>query len=92
MWLFLLLSGTFFIVKFIFNFKLSMQEIILAPGQLWRSVHMEKSYFGKADYPVLNNGELTSRSCPGAKQAHLNSNRRQTVDRGKVNPEVIDLP
>ena len=32
---------------------MGMRETTLAPGQLFRSVHMEKSYLGKADYPVL---------------------------------------
>ena len=35
---------------------MSMRKTTLAPGQLLRSVHMEKSYLGKADYPVLYNG------------------------------------
>ena len=33
-----------------------MSMTTLAPRQLLRSVHMEKSYFGKAGYPVLYNG------------------------------------
>ena len=35
---------------------MSMRRTALAPGQLLRSVHMEKSYLGKAGYPVLDNG------------------------------------
>ena len=31
---------------------MSMRKTTLAPGQLLRSVHMEKSYLGKAGYPV----------------------------------------
>ena len=34
---------------------MSMRKTTLAPGQLLRSVHMEKSYLGKAGYPVLYN-------------------------------------
>ena len=45
---------------------MSMRKTAIAPGQLLRSVHMEKSYLGKAGYPVLYNGQPTSRSCPGA--------------------------
>ena len=49
---------------------MSMRKTTLAPGQLLRSVHMEKSYHGKAGYPVLYSTEakLTpgSVSCPGA--------------------------
>ena len=33
-----------------------MCKTTLAPGQLLRSVHIEKSYLGKAGYPVLYNG------------------------------------
>ena len=35
---------------------MSMRKTTLAPGQLSCSVHMEQSYLGKADYPVLYNG------------------------------------
>ena len=35
---------------------MSMRKTTLAPGQLLRFVHMEKSYLGKASYPVLYNG------------------------------------
>ena len=37
---------------------MSMRKTTLAPGQLLRSVHMEKSYLGKAGYPVLYNGKF----------------------------------
>ena len=32
---------------------MSMRKTTLAPGQLLRSVHMEKSHLGKAGYPVF---------------------------------------
>ena len=35
---------------------MSMRKTTLAPRQLLRSVHMEKSYLGKAGHPVLYNG------------------------------------
>ena len=35
---------------------MSMRKTTLTPGQLLRFVHMEKSYLGKAGYPVLYNG------------------------------------
>ena len=35
---------------------MSMRKTTLAPEQLLRSAHMEKSYLGKAGYPVLYNG------------------------------------
>ena len=43
--------------KFILNINNEhAPKTILAPGQLFRSVHMEKSYLGKAGYQVLYNG------------------------------------
>ena len=33
---------------------MSMRKTTLAPGQFLRSVHMKKSYLGKAGYPVLS--------------------------------------
>ena len=71
---------------------MNMRKTALAPGQLLRSVHMEKSYHDKAGYPVLYKGLPASRSYPGATKTHLNSYRRQTVHRGKVYPGVIELP
>ena len=35
---------------------MSMRKTTLAPGQLLRFVHIEKSYHRKAGYPVLYNG------------------------------------
>ena len=35
---------------------MSVRKTTLAPEQLLRSVHVEKSYLGKAGYPVLYNG------------------------------------
>ena len=54
-YLFLVLSGIF-IGKFIPTLIMSMRKTALAPGQLLRSVHMEKCYLSKAGYPVLYNG------------------------------------
>ena len=53
------ISGAFsnFLLENLFQtLKMSMRKTLLAQGQLLRSVHMEKSYFGKAGYPVLDNG------------------------------------
>ena len=58
---------------------MSMRKTTLAPGQLLSSVHIEKSYHGKAGYP-------------GQRKTHVNSHRRQTVHRGKVDPGVSELP
>ena len=61
---------------------MSIRKTTLAPGQLLRSVHMEKSYLGKAGYLVLYKPRKT----------HVNSYRRQTVHRSKVGPGVSELP
>ena len=55
---------------------MSMRKTTFPPGQLLRSVHMKKSYLGKAGYPVLSvtgvrpcaEAKLIpgSVSCPGA--------------------------
>ena len=45
-----------FIGKFILNINNEREQDYSCPGQLLRSVHMEKSYLGKADYLMLYNG------------------------------------
>ena len=45
-----------FTVKFILTLLVSMCKTTLAPGQLLRFVHTERSYLGKTGYPVLYNG------------------------------------
>ena len=55
----LIISGAFcnFLLGNLFQaLIMSMRKTTLAPGQLLHSVHMEKSYLGKAGYPVLYNG------------------------------------
>ena len=53
---FLVHSGTFDWKNLFQTLIMSMRKTTLAPGQLLRSVQMEKSYLGKAGYPVLYNG------------------------------------
>ena len=55
-YLFLVHSGTFKQKNLFLTLMMSMRKTTLAPGQLLLSVHMEKSYLGKAGYPVLYNG------------------------------------
>ena len=66
-----------------------MRKTTLAPGQLLRSVHMEKSYLGKAG---CTTGNPPLEVAPGQRKTHVNSYRRQTVHRGKVDPGVSELP
>ena len=55
---------------------MSMCKTALVLGQLLRSVHMKKSYLEVA---------------PGQWKSDVNSYRRQTMHRGKVDPGVSEL-
>ena len=70
---------------------MSMRKTALVPGQLLRSVHMEKSYLGKAGYPVLDNGLPASRSCPRATKNSCEQLQASDRARGKVDPGVSEL-
>ena len=48
---FLVHSGTFYWKNLSQTLIMSMRKATLAPGQLLRSVHKEKSYLGKAGLP-----------------------------------------
>ena len=52
-------------------------------------VHMEKSYLG---YRCCTTGNPPREVAPGQRKTHVNSYRRQTVHRGKVDPGVSELP
>ena len=69
-----------------------MRKTTLAPGQLLRSVHMEKCYLGKAVTRCCTKGNPPLEFAPGQRKTHVNSYRRQTVHRGKVDPGVSELP
>ena len=72
---------------------MSMRKITLAPGELLRSVHMEKSYLGKSGLPGVVQRVTRLWKLPlGNKKTHVNSCRRQTVHRGKIDPGVSELP
>ena len=70
---------------------MSMRQTTLDPGQLLLSVHTEKSYFVKAGYPVLYNGYPPLEVALGQRKTQVNSYRRQTMHRGKVDPGVSEL-
>ena len=57
---------------------MSMRKTTISQWQRFRSVQNEQNYF--------------SQSCPGPMKTHVNSYRRQTVHRGKVDPGVSELP
>ena len=68
---------------------MSMRKTTLAWGQLLRSVHMEKSYLGKAGCTM---GNQPRKVAPGPGEIHVNSYRRQTMHRGKVDPGSVSCP
>ena len=71
---------------------MSMRKTTLALGQLLRSVHMEKSYLGRRVTRCCTTGNPPLEVAPGQRKTHVNSYRLQTVHRGKVDPEVSELP
>ena len=71
---------------------MSMRKTTLALGQLLRSVHMEESYLGKAVSWCCTTGNPPLEVAPGQGEIHVNSYRRQTMQRGKVDPGVSELP
>ena len=64
---------------------MSMCKTTLAPGELSRSVHMEKVTSARQVNRPL-------KVVPGQRKTDVNSYRGQTVHRGKVDPGVIELP
>ena len=65
-----------------------MRKTTLAPGQLLRSVHMEKSTSARC----CATGNSPLEVAPGQRKTHVNSYRRQTVHRGRVDPGIRELP
>ena len=53
-----------------------MRKTALAPGQLLRSVYMEKSYLGKAG---CTTGNPPLKVAPGQGEIHVNSYRHHTI-------------
>ena len=54
------------------------------------SVRMEICYVGKVTW-CCTTGSPPLEVAPGQRKAHVNGNRRQTVDRDKINPGVTEL-
>ena len=73
-------------MTFILNVNNEHAQDYSSPRATLHSAHMEKSYLGKAR---LTTGLEVA---PGQRKAHVNSNRHQTVNRGKFNPGVTDFP
>ena len=65
-----------------------MHKTTLAWGQFLHSVQMEKSYLGKAGSTM---GSPPREVAPGLGEIHVNSYRRQTMHRGKVDPGFSEL-
>ena len=86
-YLFLVFSGTCLLGNLFQTLIMSMRKTTLALGQLLCSVHMKKSYLGKAGYP----GNPPLEVAPEQQKTHVNSYRRQKVHRGKVDSGVSEL-
>ena len=70
---------------------MSMRKTTLAPRQLLRSVHMEKSYLARPVTWCCTTGNLPLEVAQGQGEIHVNSYRRQTMHRGKVDPGGSEL-
>ena len=70
---------------------MGMRKTTLAPGQLLRSVQMEKVTSAKRVTWCCSTGNPPREVAPGQRKPHVNSYRRQTVRRGKVDPGVSEL-
>ena len=71
---------------------MSMRKTTLAPGQRLRSVHTEKSYLGRPVTWCCTTGNPPLEVASRQGEIHVNSYRRQTMHRGKVEPGVSELP
>ena len=71
---------------------MSVSRTTLASGQLLRSVHMEKVTLARPVTWYCTMGNAPLEVTPGQGQIHVNSYRRQTIHRGKVDPSVSELP
>ena len=71
---------------------MSMRKTTLAPGQLLRSVHMEKVTSARRVTRCCTKGNPPLEVAPRQRKTPVNSYRRQTMHRGKVDPGVSELP
>ena len=72
---------------------MSMRKTDSCPGQLLRSVHMEKITSARRVTRCCTTGNPPLEVAPGQRETHVNSYRRhQTMHRGKVEPGVSELP
>ena len=70
-----------------------MRNTTLAPGQLLRSVHTwRKVTSARRVTRCCTTGNPRLEVAPGQRKTHVNSYRRQTVHRGKVDLGVSELP
>ena len=71
---------------------MSMGKITLAPGQLLHLFTWRKVTSARRVTRCCTTGNPPLEVAPGQRKTHVNSYRRQTVHRGKVNPWVSELP
>ena len=90
-YLFLVFSGTFLLENLLQTLIMSMHKTTLAQGNFcilftWRKVTSAKQVTW-----CCTMGNPSLEVAPGQRKTHVNSYRRQTVHRGKVDPGVSDL-
>ena len=71
---------------------MNISKTTLAPGQLLHSVHMEKSYLARRVTRCCTTGNPPLEVASEQRKTRVNSFRRQTLHRGKVDPGVTELP
>ena len=69
-----------------------MHKTALAPGQLLRLFTWKKVTSANWVTRCCTTGNPPLEVAPGQRKTHVNSYRRQTVHRGKVDPGVSELP
>ena len=69
-----------------------MRKTTLVPGQLLRSFTWRKVTTARRVTRCCTTGNPPLDVAPGQRKTHVNSHRRQTVHRGKVDPGVSELP
>ena len=71
---------------------MSMRKTTLAPGQLLRSVHMEKSYLGKAVTRCCTTGNPPREVALGQGKTHVNSTGVRPCTEAKLTPGSVSCP
>ena len=71
---------------------MSMRKTTLAPGNFCVLVTWRKVTSARRVTRCCTTGNPTLEVAPGQRRTHVNSYKRQTMHRGKVDPGVSELP